>query len=324
MGCPKDSLIDFPLLGKFTLQQVYHMMQVVETLGYISGTSRLMAWLQEEFAPMNKPFSDWLSKHVWDQRDIKNSRFQNSFGFPVSFGCMLHFVGQEWIDDDTVTGILKFFQLNYGNRNVFILPAHFSTWCHAIESKGARSLIKWEEGKKEISNGNVDQVFTIVFMRNHWGDSMNLSTLMYAVDALLVWLKNVIPNFPKADHWRNTRSNIGVFNVPRQSDSWSCGIIAANAIETEVNPEAPRWSEESSFSANKPGSNTQTNQDGSLVAKSGLTEISAPEDDKSDISENDMPNILEDDEGLPDDWAPEKNNDFPDYEKTEALFKDWA
>ncbi|KAF9137631.1 hypothetical protein BGX20_007854, partial [Mortierella sp. AD010] len=119
------------------------------------------------------------------------------------------------------------------------------------------SFADWEWEKEVIQGGEVDRAFACVHMENHWGvlcvdfkknvlsfgDSYRRLTPPKAIDAAMRWLKNTVKDFSM---WENAERNVGRFSVPPQSGGGSCGIIAANAIETAVNPAAERWTPERS------------------------------------------------------------------------------
>ena len=106
-----------------------------------------------------------------------------------------------------------------------------------------------------MEEGNIEKIFTIVHMPQHWGvfcinlhdqsikfgDSLCMPVPKKALQGIKNWLE--------ASGLDITLWNIATerFDVPRQpSQSGSCSINAANAIEQAVNKSITRWSHDTS------------------------------------------------------------------------------
>lgn len=221
--------------------------EVVQSGCLIEHLHRARRWMRNSVSALNPSFFEWYQQQMEIIR-IDDPLF--SVGLePVSFASLLPLAGQEWMTSTILEAIMSDFEARYGfynsNTNLFISPNRLSDWMREHPKLGNTTFYNWNVDG--LRSGRYDAVYSIVYLDSHWGvikldmvsctvyigDGMRFSDNRYstAVHVLKAWVSSGVSSL-QSKKW--TRMDIQRLHQPRQSDSSSCGVIAAHMIENDI------------------------------------------------------------------------------------------
>lgn len=164
-------------------------------------------------------------------------------------------VKEQWLNGEVIDSVMDMFNVQYdhNDQGFIFIPTHVPTeW-----AKG-----KWLDWKKELVEGLIERAkkslgakaFTVINIGEHWGPLCIdfTRTTIYFGDSLddgedsrlgkdrhehiKLWLSSCGVNVGR---WSTTVQRL---DVPRQPmGSGSCGVIALNTIERQIDPMVERW-----------------------------------------------------------------------------------
>ncbi|KAF9997015.1 hypothetical protein BGZ80_007107, partial [Entomortierella chlamydospora] len=199
------------------------------------GFKRVKKWFETNVRRMDATFSAWfLSRMKSVENDVLGIVFVPDFyDNKLVTKHLLTVCHEEWLQDDAIKAILYFFSRCYGHgtKNLFVPPAYT------------------DDGRSFEPDQKTEKIFSIVDMGQHWGtvcfdlkncqisfgDSLNQPIPMNAVEKILDSIPLRVPGSRDFFKWNRALRRIQTFSVPRQYDSFSCGILAVNAIERDLN-----------------------------------------------------------------------------------------
>lgn len=240
--------------GYVDLKAILFLPKIQETKVFVEGLSRLQRWIDYEVRKYDKPFAEWVSKILRDEKGIMQRKFKPSSDSEISICSLFSLVEESFVDDEVLRVVMSLFRDYYGadGCNLFIPPLQMETWRSCMSSAEVPS-VTWDWEEALINSGIAEKAFAIVNMSQHWG--------VFCVDFVKRTitfgdsLRRPIPQDSEAAIWRwlmatgqdirKWKSMVGQFNVSQQPPtSGSCGINAANAIERTLNPRVKQWAHE--------------------------------------------------------------------------------
>ncbi|KAF9142884.1 hypothetical protein BGX20_007186, partial [Mortierella sp. AD010] len=132
---------------------------------------------------------------------------------------------------------------------------HLQYWRDNVDDPEISSnAFECDWGKDILISGKSKKVFAVVYMNYHWGaacvdfenrrvyfgDSIGQDFPDDARKAIAKWLVYLGMDL------KDWKPQVLKFNVPRQTDNGSCGVIACNAIDRAHNEKITPWSSETS------------------------------------------------------------------------------
>ncbi|KAK3805384.1 MAG: hypothetical protein J3Q66DRAFT_423248 [Benniella sp.] len=246
---PKSLWITFGRSGRYAVEyRSFPMLsQAVGVVSFLYKLKAMDRWLKKVVRRLDSNFETrWRA-----QLNLCTWRTLFSwFGQHVRISDILLLAGDQWLCEGSVDCIFSFFQHKYRDHkhgsNLFI-PVHcVDTWVSLsadpdLERSGQYN---WNWG----SDNHLDQyrkAYAIVNMPNHWGalaidfksrtiafgDSMNLNAPKNVIDAVFQWLEKRLGR-RELQKWNRHVSRL---SVKKQTDGGSCGVLAAMAIEFDIN-----------------------------------------------------------------------------------------
>ncbi|KAG0221899.1 hypothetical protein BGW41_006425 [Actinomortierella wolfii] len=167
---------------------------------------------------------------------------QKAHGCREAFADIMTLCGDQWLNDLAIAAIYRLFTTMYGEsgRRVFADIVHDTP----VKVDGSESVA-------------TDHLFSIVHLKDHWGvlhfDFQNVAisfgdSLGYKAPLGIIsnFIKRMFAGNKKDERlkkWQEAKkapaANKQEFIVEPQSDTFSCGVLAAHAIEKFINPKAP-------------------------------------------------------------------------------------
>ncbi|KAF9536103.1 hypothetical protein EC957_000382, partial [Mortierella hygrophila] len=181
---------------------------------------------------------------------LETHRLQDSLPKPLDYQAVLSFAGNQWLSGEALDGIACYFQRELsvgpqGERILFIASSTIQYW--TSQRNISQAIDKDKKITAFFRAGSPDRVYAFALIEgDHWifyridavartlsvGDksSVKLDHIKYAetTRAIKAFVKSYFPTWTEVDN-----APLASIKVPRQ-DGFSCGIIAAFAVEHDI------------------------------------------------------------------------------------------
>ncbi|KAF8945115.1 hypothetical protein BGZ46_006105, partial [Entomortierella lignicola] len=228
---------------------------------FTNQLKELLNWLELCHKDMHDTaFTSWLISMLKTTQGIMSLKFNAKFSPDVTvlvrgLQCLIK---ENWLNDDTIWRIYQYINISYQDQDsqqpIMIPYDYLQHWRGHLNEQGITKEYKCDWGKGEFVDGNDIKAFAIIHMSNHWGavcidfkerhvyfgDSLDRGFPDDARKAIARWLVFLGLDIKK---WKSV---VRRFNVPRQKDSGSCGVVACNTVERTINKKVSPWSNENS------------------------------------------------------------------------------
>ncbi|KAG0006747.1 hypothetical protein BGZ65_004322 [Modicella reniformis] len=239
------SLVNIPEIGTFPLDALRMLLQVQETRAFTQTLLTALEFISMSIRKEDPTFSQWLLQELCDKTGlylrlflplfyVESEIYVKSILSICTKECLS--VTEECLDEGAIDGIMAFFRRCYGQegRTIFLSPMY------------KRNDDEMNTVKEHIRRGRAKTLFVFVYMDNHFGvvrlglDNYEMSFGgsrggPVPVDEIDTLIGRIQPSGDAEAKWEQAKKNISNFDVARQQDSGSCGILAAIAIEREMN-----------------------------------------------------------------------------------------
>lgn len=233
--------------------------QVVQTTCFISTLATMDRWLKNTVRQFDPSFEARFRElfHKW-----KKDETLIVAGAEVGIHEIFDLTERKWLSDGTMDYIFAFFRLKYGEHEVgehrhgrylFIPNLQMQGWIQLLTNSNRSS---WKGNNWDWMRDNdlrkYNKAYGFVCMnQDHWGvvsidfktckiafgDSFNGDAPKLAIDAVRSWLKKRLGD----KEFQNWKDNVDKFPVRKQKDPGACGILAACAIEVDIQRRGDTW-----------------------------------------------------------------------------------
>ncbi|KAF9149809.1 hypothetical protein BGX20_005872, partial [Mortierella sp. AD010] len=235
------------------------LFQVSKTCSFAQALDEMDQWL-EEFAALNPPLV-WFFKSQMSSRNLSVKHFNLYPGCHISLNDILEFANEKWLSSSILDSIMGFFRQRYGvhhrhGNTIFIPTFYISVWESYVDHGCPDRFITYDDYSEMLSDKKsrekLRKGYAFVHInRNHWGamaidfkshqfifgDSMNNQVNSNAVKtarALMLRFGRIMDK-DELRQWEGAEHRIGTMTIGDQRRGGSCGIIAANSIEYDIN-----------------------------------------------------------------------------------------
>ena len=233
--------------GFITIDAIPLLLGVFDIKDFARKLQHMLEWIQGPVSKIDKVFSSYIVNILRHQPGIMTHTFNLTPTLRIYLRSLLDFAWEEYINDDIVSGIIHLFGQHYGSNGQYLFIPHLTLqgW---QGNTGAEPDWEWE--REQMKKGKIEKIFAITYMGQHWGafsidlyaksikfgDSLHMPVPKKALQGIKRWLEASGLDLAT---WNITLER---FDVPTQpSQSGSCSINAANAIEQVVNKSITRW-----------------------------------------------------------------------------------
>jgi hypothetical protein len=240
--------------GFVTIDAIPFLLGVVDVKDFARELRSVLEWIKDPMSKIDKEFASYMANILQHQPGIMTYFIHPTPTLSIRLRTIFDLAWEKYVNDDVVSGITSLFGEHYGSDGQYLFIPHLVLRGWLGETGGAKPDWQWKN--KEIKEGKVKKIFMITHMTQHWGvfcidlcnrsisfgDSLCMPVPKKALQCIKAWLE---ASGLDLTLWNITKER---FNVPAQpSQSGSCSINAANAIEQVVNRSVARWSHSTSI-----------------------------------------------------------------------------
>jgi len=219
--------------------------QIVDTVSNLRELQEMNRWLKrmgnEDDAKFATHWRSQMLKFTLDSVFIR-------FGQEIRVTEFFKLRAETWLNDGILDFILHFFRQEYKGHvhgpHLFIPLVEMNNWVRLLKKPTLKSnAINWDWGI-DIDLREYKKAYTIVHMGDHWGaiaidfedqtisfgDSLNKPAPKEAVMAVTRWIQEHLGAQEAAKYYLSPKRL-----QAKKSDGASCGVIAALAIEDDIN-----------------------------------------------------------------------------------------
>src|SRR5262249_30675451 len=129
-----------------------------------SGRHRSMIkWIEGPVREIDEEFASCMSDILMNQSGVMTRSFQPTPRFHISLRTLCDLVGERYINDDIVSGIMRLFTIHYGadGRHLFVPHWTFQGW-QGLMGRASSFSLEWE--KERMAGRKVEKIFAIAHM----------------------------------------------------------------------------------------------------------------------------------------------------------------
>jgi hypothetical protein len=199
---------------------------------------------------------DAFRAELLDSPGILGRKYSPHWTVSIHMDHLFTLVKEQWLTGDVIDSVMGMFKVQYNhiNQGFIFIPTHIPTlWAQGDELDWEKELV---EGLIERAKENLEaKAFTVIYFGQHWGPlciDFTRTTICFG-DSLDDGQNSRLGN-DRHDHIKRWLSSCGVnvgrwstavqrLDVPQQprGASGSCGVIALNTIERQIDPLVERW-----------------------------------------------------------------------------------